>query len=56
MLFISRGSNWITALGARLATAPGIGNGVRYELKIGATPQDANAAVASSAIDVLETT
>ena len=53
VLFISRGSNWITALGARLATAPGIGNGVRYELKIGATPQDANAAVASSAIDVL---
>lgn len=55
VVYVSRGLNWVSALGARLATAPGAGNGVRYEFKVGATPQGANAAAASSAVDILGT-
>ena len=55
VVFVSRGKNFISGFSARLATAPGAGNGVRYEFKIGATPQDANAAAASAAVDILGT-
>lgn len=55
VLYVSTGRNWISALSARVATAPGggAGDGVRYEFRVGATPQAANAAAMSSAVDIL---
>ena len=54
VLYVSRGRNFISALSAQVAVAPGAGNGVRYEFKIGATATAANAAAASSAVDILD--
>lgn len=55
VLYVSRGRNFITALSAQVAVPPGAGNGVRYEFKIGSTAAAANGAVASSAVDILDT-
>lgn len=55
VVFISRGRNWISGFAAKLSTAPGAGNGVRYEFRVGATVAAANAAAASAAVDILGT-
>lgn len=55
VLYVSKGRNFISALSAQVAVAPGAGNGVRYEFKIGSTAAAANGAVASSAVDILNT-
>jgi hypothetical protein len=55
VLYVSKGRNFITALSAQVSVPPGAGNGVRYEFKIGSTAAAANGAVASSAVDILDT-
>ena len=55
VLYVSKGRNFITALSAQVSVPPGAGNGVRYEFKVGSTAAAANGAVASSAVDILDT-
>jgi hypothetical protein len=53
VLYRARVATRIFGMQANLEVAAGVGNGVRYEFRIGATAAIANAAVASSFIDVL---
>lgn len=54
VLYRARQATRITAIEAALNTAPGVGNGVRYQFKIGATPAAANAAAAITFADILD--
>lgn len=54
VLYVSKGRNFISALSAQVAVAPGAGNGVRYEFRVGSTATAANGAAASSAVDILD--